>query len=376
MERIRTRVPTQRRRACWCGEENLEPYSAEYAACQSCGTLVSQAGLTVEEIAVRDDERDFYGKDYWQGHQVEDLGQADILQRARADMPERCMHWLRTVLRYKLPPARVLEVGCAHGGFAALLRWAGYEATGLELSPWVVQFARQTFGVPMLLGPVEEQQLPEQSLDAVVLNDVVEHLADPLATLRCCARLLREDGILVVQMPCYPEGVSYEQLQARKDRFLEQMEGKGPQHLHLFSRRSARQLFARLGFNALDFVPAIFGHYDMYLVTSRRPLARHHPEELAGARTATREGRLSLAWLESLFRSEAHEVECAARLEVIRGLEADCAARLDLIHRLDAECAARLEVIRGLEEALRRSEAERAALAAEVRISEVRDNAA
>jgi SAM-dependent methyltransferase len=329
---------------------------------------VSLAGLTAEEVAVRDDEQDFYGKGYWLTHQVQDLGQADIHERARADLPERCMHWLRTVLRYKPPPARVLEVGCAHGGFVALLRWAGYDANGLELSPWVAEFARQTFAVPMLLGPVENQPLPEGSLDVIVLNDVVEHLVDPLATLTCCARLLKEDGALVVQMPCYPEGVSYQELHARKDRFLEMMDGMGAQHVHLFSRRAARQLFDRLGFTALDFVPALFDHYDMYLVTSRQALVRHGPEALAGARTATPEGRLALAWLELLFRVEAGDAECAARLGVIRGLEAalgrseaECAARLEVIRRLDAECAARLEVIAGLEAALRRSEAECAA---------------
>ncbi len=336
--------------ACWCGEKRLQPYSPEYALCTTCGTLVTRAGLTAAEIAVHDDDQAFYGKDYWLSHQTEDLGNPDIIRRTRTDLPERCMHWLQTLLRYKPPPARVLEIGCAHGGFVALLNWTGYEATGLELSPWVVEYARQTFGVPVLLGPIEDQSVPEASLDAIVLNDVVEHLPDPLATLGACGRLLKPDGVLVVQMPSYPEGSSYDDLRARNSYFLNHMDGKALQHLHLFSPRAARRLFDRLGFTALDFVRAKFDIYDMYLVASRQPLVHHDPE--AGARTMTApEQRVKQGWLDLL--GEVHS------------LQADRAARLDVIHRLDAECAARLAVIQQLEDAAARARAEAAAARAE-----------
>ena len=59
----------------------------------------------------------------------------------------------------------------------------------------------------MLQGPIENQKLPEQSLDAIVLSDVVEHLPSPLATRIALRRLLKNSGVLLVQMPCYPEGV-------------------------------------------------------------------------------------------------------------------------------------------------------------------------
>lgn len=322
--------------ACWCGEVRLRPYSPEYLLCATCGTLVTRDGLTAAEVAVGEDEGAFYGKDYWLSHQREDLGNPDIISRTRTDLPERCMHWLRTLLRYKPPPARVLEIGCAHGGFVALMRWAGYDATGLELSPWVVEYARRTFEIPVLLGPIEGQSVPEGSLDAVVLNDVVEHLPDPLATLGACARLLKPDGVLVVQMPSYPEGLGYDDLLARKSYFLNHMEGKARQHLHLFSPRAARRLCERLGFASTEFTRAMFDVYDMYFVTGRRPLVRHDPEELARSMTATPEGRVKLAWLDLLQEHEAAQADRAARLEVIQRLDAECAARLAVIEQLDA----------------------------------------
>ncbi|QJW99909.1 class I SAM-dependent methyltransferase [Frigoriglobus tundricola] len=346
---------------CWCGERGLRPFSPAYALCTTCGTLVARHGLTPEAAAVADDDRAFYGKDYWLSHQTNDLGNPDITRRARTDLSDRCMHWLRTLMGYKAPPARVLEIGCAHGGFVALLRWAGYDATGLELSPWVVDYARETFGVPVLLGPVEAQPVAEGSLDAIVLNDVVEHLPDPRATLAACARLLKPDGVLVVQMPSYPEGASFEQLRAGNSPFLHLMDGK--EHLNLFSPRAARLLFERLGFSAIEFVRAHFDVHDMYVIAGRLPLVRTDPEALART-MMTPEQRVKLAWLDLLG-----EVEL---------LQADRAARLDVIQRLDAECAARLDVIQRLEGAARQARADAAAARSECErlVGELRTRAA
>jgi SAM-dependent methyltransferase len=320
---------------CWCGCQDLHPYCADYRACADCGTLVSCGGLTAEEIVVRDDEHDFYGKTYWLGHQTGDLGLPDITRRARADAGERCMHWLWALLQFKLPPARVLDVGCAHGALAALARWAGYDATGLEMSPWVVEYARRTFAIPMLQGPVEAQQLPERSFDAIVLNDVLEHLADPVATIAHCARLLKDDGVLLIQTPCYPEGTSHQELRDRKDRFLEMMDGMARQHLYLFSRRAVGRLLAGLGFEAVEFLPALFV-YDMYLAAGRRALIRADREALAGA-LGSPQGRMTLAWLDFLEVSEVREADRAARLDLILRLDATLRQSAAAQHALQAE---------------------------------------
>ena len=274
-------------------------------------------------VQVTDDERDFYGREYWFRHQEKDLGFANIKIRARTDLAERCLHWLRAVLKYKLPPGQVLELGSAHGGFVALLHWAGFDATGLELSPWVVQFARKTFGMPMLLGPLEEQQIKRASLDMIALMDVLEHLPDPVGTMRHCLELLKPNGMLVIQTPCLPEGRSHEDMVALSDPFLEQLL-KEKKHLYLFSQRSIRELFARLGAEHVAFEPAMFTHYDMFLVVSRAPLAVHRPAKVERALSATPSGRMVRALLDLggglddlKPRYAESEQDRAARLEVI-----------------------------------------------------------
>lgn len=337
---------------CWCGNDQLSVFSDEYAVCTACGTLVSQVGLSAEKTLVVDDSQDFYGKEYWLSHQSADLGFPSIRERARLDLPERDVHWLRTVLKYKLPPAAILELGSAHGGFVALLRQAGYDATGLEMSPWVVEFARQTFDVPMLVGPLEEQKIEPGSLDVIALMDVLEHLPDPLRTMRHALELLKPGGVLVIQVPSYPEGKTYEAMVAENSPFLQQL--KADEHLYLFSQRSVREFFARLGAPYLNFEPAIFAHYDMFLVVSRVPLGLPSQLEVESALSSTPGRRMVQALLDAREqieqlgrRLEESEADREARLEIIRQVgqrlqvsEEDREARLQVIHRISGELEA------------------------------------
>src|SRR5260221_13301138 len=121
-------------RPCWCGHGVLTVFNAEYAHCPHCETLVLQVRTPAAAGRVGDDARDFYGHDYWFVHQAE-LGFTNIEERARTDLPNRCVHWLRVLLRYRQPPLSTLELGCAHSGFVAMLRATALDATGLEMSP-------------------------------------------------------------------------------------------------------------------------------------------------------------------------------------------------------------------------------------------------
>ena len=75
--------------ACWCGNRELLEFSTDYRRCAVCETLVSTGGV---EASSR------YSADYWFSRQTAELGLPDITERARLDLPERCIHWLRTLL--------------------------------------------------------------------------------------------------------------------------------------------------------------------------------------------------------------------------------------------------------------------------------------
>lgn len=248
----------------------MAPFGAGYVACTRCETLVRVDPPGADLARVTDEERDFYGRRYWFEHQRE-MGLPDLEARCADDLSGRCLHWLETVLRYKRPPARALELGSAHGAFVALLGWSGFQATGLEVSPWVAAWARERFGVDMLTGPLDRQDLAAGSLDLVVAFDVLEHLEDPLGTVRRIGELLADDGVVVLQTPRRPPEMGCAELERSGHRFGEMLLAE---HLFLFSEGGARTLLERAGLAHVAFEPAYFGHYDMFLVASKRPLAR------------------------------------------------------------------------------------------------------
>ena len=339
-------------RPCWCGNTQLLPFNTEYVRCPRCETLVFRGETAAAAGRVIDDEADYYGRNYWFGHQHE-MGLANIADRSRHDLPGRCLHWLRTLLRYRQPPGRTLELGCSHGGFVALLRSVGFDAGGLELSPAIAEFARQTFGVNVAVGPIEDQAFEDGALDVVLAMDVLEHLADPRKTIARCVELLRPDGLLIIQTPCYPEGQTYEQLQEAGSPFLSMLLPK--EHIYLFSRGSIRALLERAGCAHVTFETAMFAAYDMFLVASRIP-PQSRPESAVAATLAATgavEARLVLGMLdvdreratltERLAQAEA---DGAARLQNTETLEAllteaneDRAARLELLQRAEKQIA-------------------------------------
>jgi SAM-dependent methyltransferase len=173
---------------------------------------------------------------------------------------------------------------------------------GTELSPEVVRFGVETFGARIVAGLVEDQDFKEESFDVIVMNDVLEHLPDPFATVRHCSRLLSKGGFLVIQTPEYKEHLGYADLKASSDLFLRHMDGNNDEHLYLFSRRSAGILFSRLGLEVLDF-SAPFYPYDMSFVASRAPLQAQDEASISAALQGRPVGRLVQALLDKAFES-------------------------------------------------------------------------
>ncbi|WP_161940572.1 class I SAM-dependent methyltransferase, partial [Rhodanobacter thiooxydans] len=306
---------------CWCGDRRFVAFGSDYLECVNCGTLVSQKGLSNAELQVVDDEHDYYGKTYWLDHQQEDFDYPGFEARVRSDLPERNLHWLKSLLKYQLPPAKVMELGCAHGSFVALMHEAGYSASGVEMSPWIVAFGRKTFGIEVRKGPVEELAIAAGSLDVIALMDVMEHLPNPVGTMNHCLDLLKPDGLLLVQMPNFKEGMRYEELVSSNSAFLDQL--KSDEHLYLYSKRATAEFFHRLGADHIQFEPAIFAHYDMFFAVSRMPLQVNTPAQIEAALEASPGGRMVLAMLD--MKDQYNQVP---------GLQAEIAANSQKLQEL------------------------------------------
>jgi SAM-dependent methyltransferase len=101
----------------------------------------------------------------------------------------------------------ILEVGCSSGFFLRLLRGRLPE-TFLIGSDYVsgplLQLARDLPDLPFLQFDLTRCPLPSQSLDAVVLLNVLEHIKDDSAAMAQVFRILKPGGIAVIEVPAGP----------------------------------------------------------------------------------------------------------------------------------------------------------------------------
>jgi SAM-dependent methyltransferase len=117
--------------------------------------------------------------------------------------PETREAWW-TLLESLLPkaPARVADLGCGTGTVSVLLAEHGYEVTGIDLSPRMIDRARakaQSAGLGMRfeVGNAGEPELEPGAFDVVFARHVVWALPDPTAALQRWAALLAPGGRFV-----------------------------------------------------------------------------------------------------------------------------------------------------------------------------------
>ncbi len=99
---------------------------------------------------------------------------------------------------------RVLEAGCASGHVSERLSAQGCRVVGIEIESGIVEPAMQWLE-RVVLGNIEEDplwgELEGEFFDAILFGDVLEHLKDPLKTLRESAKHLAPSGTVVISAP-------------------------------------------------------------------------------------------------------------------------------------------------------------------------------
>src|SRR2546422_247819 len=148
--------------------------------------------------------------------------------------------WLDGSLR-----GRLLDVGCGSGQFLAQMQQLGWEVMGVEPDPVAAGVAHRMFHLNVASGTLEGARLPESSFDVVTMNHVIEHVPDPIGSLRECNRVLREGGRLIVVTP---------NVDSLGHRFFNRS-WRGlevPRHLQLFTLQALGACAERAGLRASE----------------------------------------------------------------------------------------------------------------------------
>lgn len=100
---------------------------------------------------------------------------------------------------------KILEVGCAEGGFVKYLHDKGMKVKGLELEQSRVDIANEKAPeLGIIQGDITDNSLTGklgEKYDLIVMRDVIEHVPDRDAAFKNLNSLLNDNGYLFVTFP-------------------------------------------------------------------------------------------------------------------------------------------------------------------------------
>jgi 2-polyprenyl-3-methyl-5-hydroxy-6-metoxy-1,4-benzoquinol methylase len=132
----------------------------------------------------------------------------------------------------------LLDIGCNVGTFMDVARKRGWSVSGVEVNPNACKLSREKghkvyngFFAPELIATFDTKEF-----DLVCLNDVIEHLPNPLEAMKLVVPLIRRGGCLAINTP------NIDNIVARTFQI------KPKEHIFYFNARTATRILEQAGF--------------------------------------------------------------------------------------------------------------------------------
>ncbi|MFV9507798.1 MAG: class I SAM-dependent methyltransferase [Oscillochloridaceae bacterium umkhey_bin13] len=135
---------------------------------------------------------------------------------------------LREIINLTSSSSHILEIGSATGEFLHELQRKGRkQLLGIDLSEHAAKVARERYGIDVRSGELDDLNLTAQNFDLVIMRHVLEHVSNPLKTLRYITSILKPNGYCIFTIPNID---SHTMRIFGKDWYGYQF----PRHFHLF----------------------------------------------------------------------------------------------------------------------------------------------
>ncbi len=224
-----------------CGGNDTElvqkaeaPFQA--VRCQTCGLVFTNPQPDKGLI------EDHYQEDYYKEWLEKQMKRRIPMWRKR----------LKELLKFR-QKGYLLDVGFGSGTFLRLAKEHGFQVTGTEISKYACRYVKDTYGIEVFRGDLEEARFPSSRFDVVTLWHALEHLPDPKAALKEIHRILKKDGLLVVAVPNLNNFITRILYFLAKGKRLKLFSINAKElHLWHFSPRSLSRLLKEAGYVVLD----------------------------------------------------------------------------------------------------------------------------
>lgn len=152
----------------------------------------------------------------------------------------------RETLRRLYPNGgHMVEVGSGLGYLLRSFKDEGWQVLGVD--PWreLPAHTEAVHGIQTIPMTLEQAALPDASADVVIMLHVIEHVPDPIATLREINRVLKPGGHVVLETPRYDTAMF--RLMGHRERSV-----KCDGHIYFFTFDTLRKAYEKAGFSQVE----------------------------------------------------------------------------------------------------------------------------
>lgn len=219
-----------------CGSKNIKSVHNELSECKECGLQFITSIKSVE----------YYNQIYNEGYFKGDVYKNYLEEETHRRRLFRSK--IKLIGKYIPGNGSVLDVGCGMGFFLMEMQNKGYRVDGVEISEYAADIASKKLNTRIISRDLLNTSYKSKQFNIVTFWDVLEHIYDPVESLKEVLRIIRQDGVLII------ETLNISSLTARVLKRKWPLYYP-PYHLYYYNHRSMSRLLENTGFRIIKSFP-------------------------------------------------------------------------------------------------------------------------
>ena len=114
-------------------------------------------------------------------------------------LEERKFFQIKKFINKNIDPM-LLDIGCGSGTFLDVCKQNGWHIEGVDPSPSASQSVLENYNIEVHQGDFNKIKF-NKTFDVITLWGVLEHMSDPIATIKKAKELLNKDGMVIFEVP-------------------------------------------------------------------------------------------------------------------------------------------------------------------------------
>jgi 2-polyprenyl-3-methyl-5-hydroxy-6-metoxy-1,4-benzoquinol methylase len=232
-----------------CGNNNFEVFitipklERKIVKCKNCGLVFAHPMNSSFLTFDFEDEEQREQKYHLMRVTAEEEGKfdEDMINREEVIRTLHFKNRKEEIERY-VKTGKLLDIGCGRGFFLANFIGSSIDYFGIEPRRRISEEAKKRVGKNKIFcGTLNESDLPNSHFDIVTMINLIEHLPFPKETLKEVNRLMKNNGLLLIETPNV-ESIVPKILGKRWHAFLEY------EHHYFFSKDTLSRMLKDTGF--------------------------------------------------------------------------------------------------------------------------------